>query len=84
VALHLVDYSDRNGLREVFQSAYRTNHSMETTLIMVYNDTALSIDNQKSVVLVLLDLSAVFDTVDQFFLLSRLLARFSICDQAFS
>ena len=70
MALQLVDYIESNGLCEVFQSAYRTNHSTETALIRVYNDIALSIDRRKSVVLVLLDLSAAFDNVDHFFLLS--------------
>ena len=66
VALQLVDYIDRNGLCEMFQSAYRTNHSTETALIRVYKDIALSIDNRKSVVLVhwifrlLLTLSIIF------------------------
>ena len=80
MALQLVDYIVRNGLCEVFQSAYRANHSTETALIRVYNDIALSIDSRKSVVWVLLDLSAAFDTVDHFFRLSRLSARFGICD----
>ena len=63
-ALQLVDYIDSIGLYQVFQSAYRANH-----------DIALFIDNRKSVVLVLLDLSAAFATVDHFFPLSRLSAR---------
>ena len=67
---------------EVFQSAYRAHHSTETALLRVYNDTAMSIDNQKSVVLVLLDLSAAFDTLDHSLLLARLSTRFGICDQA--
>ena len=52
VALQLVDYIDNNGLCEVFrfQSAYRAHHSTETALLRVYNDIAMSIDNQKSVV----------------------------------
>ena len=55
VGLQLVDYIDNNGLCEVFQSAYRAHHSTETGLLRVYNDIAMSIDNQKSVVLVLLE-----------------------------
>ena len=82
MALQLVDFIDNNGLCEVFQSAYRANHSTETALIRVYNDIAMSSDNQKSVVLVLLDLSAAFDTVIHSLLLSRLSARFGNCDQA--
>ena len=82
VALQLVVYIDNNGLCEVFQSAFRAHHSTETALLRVYNDIAMSIDNQKSVVLVLLDLSAAFDTVDHSLLLARLSTRFGICDQA--
>ena len=82
VALQLVDYIDNNGLFEVFQSTYRAHHSTETALLRVYNDIAMSTDNQKSVVLVLQDLSAAFDTVDHSLLLARLSTRFGICDQA--
>ena len=64
------------------KSAYGANHSSETAFMRVYNDIALCIDStsRKSVVLVLLDLSAAFDTVDHFFLLLRLSSRFGICD----
>ena len=72
MALQLVDYIDKNSLCKVFQSAYRANHNTETALIRVYNDIAMSIDNHKSVVLVVLDLSAAFDTVNHSLLLSRL------------
>ena len=78
MALQLVDYIDNNGLCEVFQSAYRAHHSTETALLRVYNDIAMSIDNQKSVVLVLLDLSAAFDTVDHSLLLARL-SQYETC-----
>ena len=61
---------------------YRSNHSTETVLIRVYNDIVLSIDNRRSVPLVLLDLSAAFDTVDHRLLCSRLSIRFGIGDMA--
>ena len=71
VAKQLADYINDNTLSEIFQSAYRSNHSTETALI-----------NRRSVILVLLDLSAAFDTVDHRLLCSRLSIRFGICDMA--
>ena len=53
-----------NGLAEKTQSAYRQHHSIETALTCVSNDILLSLDQGKAVVMVLLDLSAAFDTVD--------------------
>ena len=44
----------------------------------VHNDVMISLDNGKSVILVLLDLSAAFDTVNHDLLLTRLEKRFGI------
>lgn len=82
VAEQLADYINDNNLSEVFQSAYRSNHSTETAFIIVHNNIARSIDNRRYVILVLLDLSAAFDTVDPRLLCSRLSIRFGICDMA--
>ena len=41
-------------------------------LIRAYNDIAIALDQKKSMILLLLDLSAAFDTVDLCILLSRL------------
>ena len=46
----------------------------------VHNDIMISLDNGNSVILVLLDLSAAFDTVNHDLLLSRLEKRFGITD----
>ena len=47
-----------------------TNHSTETALIQVKNDIKMAVDGKKAAVLVLLDLSAAFDTIDHAVLFS--------------
>ena len=67
-----------NGLHEVLQSAYKMGHSTETALLRVHNDICMAMDNQQVTILVLLDLSAAFDTVDHAVLLKRLSERVGI------
>ena len=69
-------------LDETFQSAYKNFHSTETALVRVQNDILCAIDNNDSVILLLLDLSAAFDTVDHSILLSRLLDRVGVTGTA--
>ena len=75
---HLV----RSELYPTLQSAYRAGHSRETTLLKVQNDILLNMDNQRVTLLVLLDLSSAFDTVDHEVLLRRLQRTFGIADTA--
>ena len=70
-----------NNLEEPFQSGYKRFHSAETTLLKVQNDILVAIDNRKCVVLLLLDMSAAFDTVDHELLLQRMFKRFGIDGQ---
>ena len=48
----------------------------------VFNDLLSAIDNKQEVVLVMLDLSAAFDTTDHELLLQRLQQRYGICGTA--
>ena len=48
----------------LLQSAYRKGHSTEAALLRVQNDILMNMDRQQVTLLVLLDLSAAFDTVD--------------------
>ena len=78
VAVQLTKHVMTNHLDETFQSAYKEFHSTETALLRVHNDILCSLDQNKSVILLLLDLSAAFDTVDHAILISRLSNRFGV------
>ena len=72
------EHLDNNNLREPLQSAYRSNHSTETALVKIVNDLRSEVDNKKCVLLVLLDMSASFDKVEQSTLLKRFETDFGI------
>ena len=78
VAVQLNQYLNDNCLLEEFQSAYKIAHSTETALLKIQSDILMSLDNGKAVVLVFLDMSAAFDTVNHKILLSRLSESFGI------
>uniref|UniRef100_A0A3P8PY01 Reverse transcriptase domain-containing protein n=1 Tax=Astatotilapia calliptera TaxID=8154 RepID=A0A3P8PY01_ASTCA len=72
VFTQITDFLNDRQILEIFQSGFRVNHSTETALLKVLNDLRCNWDAQKLSVLVLLDLSAAFDTVDHAILLNRL------------
>ena len=60
----LSEHLERNNLHEELQLAYRPCHSPETVLFNVQHDIAVSLGNTQAVLLVLLDMSAAYDTTD--------------------
>ena len=78
----LVDYMLEHKLMEIFQSAYKAFHSTETALVRVLNDLLLAKDDMELSILMLLDLSAAFDTIDHAILLERLAISFGVCGKA--
>ncbi len=78
----LESYITANNLYDPLQSAYKEFHSTETALVKLTNDILCTVDNKKPVILVLLDLSATFDTVDHKILLHTLEHEFGIIGSA--
>ena len=75
-ATQAYNYRETYNLIPSMQSAYRKHHSTETTLLRMTNDILRKIDRRQDVVLVLLDLSVAFDTIDHVILVERLESYF--------
>ena len=63
-ASQFIGHIDRFNLMESNQLAYRALHSTETALLKVKTDIISALDCQEVASLILLDLSATFDTID--------------------
>jgi len=65
-----------------YQSAYRTGHSTETALLEVFDGIYTAADDKQISVLIDIDLSAAYDTVDHSTLIERLQSEFGVVDTA--
>ena len=82
IASRLSEHINKHDLHEEMQSAYKKLHSTETALLRVHNDIMVAVDGGNAVVLVLLDLSAAFDTIDHDILKQRLRERIGVMGTA--
>ena len=64
IVIRLVEHMTQNTITEKIISAYKAHHNTKTALLRVYNDVMFNIDRGNGTLLVLLDLSSVFDTID--------------------
>ena len=78
VASQLNRHVSLHGLENEYQSAYRCGHSTETALLSIKNEIHLSLARGEATAVVLLDQSAVFDTIDHNKLLDCLRKWFGV------
>ena len=64
------------------QSAYCKCHSTETAHLKMVNDIHEAMDTGRSTIIIALDMSAAFDTIDQAVLLNRLKHTFGVTGTA--
>uniref|UniRef100_A0A3P9H2V8 Reverse transcriptase domain-containing protein n=1 Tax=Oryzias latipes TaxID=8090 RepID=A0A3P9H2V8_ORYLA len=72
VTSQLQTHLSSNNLYEQLQSGFRQFHSTETALLKITNDLLLAADSGLASILLLLDLTAAFDTISHPILLERL------------
>ena len=78
VASQISSYFNTNDLFSPLQSAYRPRHSTEKALLKVINDASIAADQGIVTVVVLLDYSAAFDTVDHAVALDILQKKYGV------
>ena len=72
IAIQLTYYLISHKTPHIIQSAYLTSKSIETALAKIFDDIITNLENKNGTILVLLDLSSAFDTIDQSILIHRL------------
>ena len=82
VSTQLKHHINKYSLADPLQSAYKADHSTETALLCIQNDILKVLDSNKAMFLVMLDLSAAFDTLDHSTMLRRLQNQFGIHNTA--
>ena len=81
ISKQIIKCLSENELYPINQSAYRKNYSTETTIVSIFENIYNAIDKGNKVQLMLLDMSAAFDTISYEILLDRL-EKIGIADKA--
>ena len=84
VARQLNEHLAINNIHDKFQSAYRPGFSTETAFIRITVDILFALDNKCFTALIMIDMSAAFDTIDHNILLHRLSHHFGINNSVLS
>ena len=76
------NYLSENDLHVPTQFGYKRHHSCESFLLKLIDDILVTIDRKLGVVVLIIDLSAAFDTVDHTVLLNILQSKYHITGSA--
>ena len=82
VKSRVIDHMSKFLKSEIFQSGFKEFHSTETALLSVTNELRLSADAGFVTILILLDMSAAFDTLDHKILIDRLIHFLGLHEEA--
>ena len=82
VADRLNHHLEVNYFSEPYESAYKRHHSCETARLCIQNGSLCALVGRQSVVLLLLDLSPAFDTVEHNIIFQRMSNKFGIKEKA--
>jgi hypothetical protein len=74
VSKQITEHMTKHNIQDPLQSAYKPRHGTESALIKIKNDIDMALDHGNGTLLILLDLSAAFDTLHHSILLQRLSA----------
>lgn len=74
--LQIQEYIELNGLDDKNQSEFKKHCSTTTALLKVCDDIRTTLDNGKTVVMILIDFSKAFDSIDHNILCAKLKTQF--------
>ena len=78
----IVSHLKNTGLYAKYNSTYRAHYTTKTFLTKIHSDIMNNFDKQNLTLLVMLDLSASFDTIDLNILINTIESRFNIIESS--